>query len=350
MSSDVLGALTDINLEKGVSADYMKEKILKAIYAMCRNVYGVDDPIVNLDSNSGNLTVKFRKKVVEKVDDEQVQVSMKDALTIDPSAKLGDILDVELDTKQFGRIAAQTARSVIKQGIREGEKEATLKKLSSYENEIITAQVVKINWKTGFVILVFGKIEAFFPRNEKIPADLREGQFLKVYILKIETTSSSVYLLVSRSCPEFIKKLFESEVPEIADGTVVIKAIAREVGFRTKIAVFSNDPNVEAVGACIGNRGSRIELILEELAGEKIDIIKYHEDLSKFVEAAVAPASVVSVEDIKIEGERKRECSVVVNKDQLSLAIGAKGQNVRLASKLTFCKINLIPENVHYGE
>lgn len=348
MSNDFLRALDEINNEMGISADFIREKIKKAICAVCRNTYGVDDPTVEF-KDSGDLVVKIPKKVCEVASDEN-EISLADAIKIDPSSSIGDYVDVEIDTKQFGRISAQTARNVIRQGIRDGEKEIITEKLKCYEGEVVSAQIVRIN-RNGSMILKIGNTETILSNKEsQFACGKNEGDFLKVFVVRIESDSSSPVPIVSRSSPHLVEKLFEMEVPEISQGIVSIESIAREAGVRTKIAVKSSDPSVEAVGSCIGDRGLRVRPIVEELGGEKIDVIKYSEDPIEYISAAVAPAKVVDINILSTDDKAQNECTVTVPDDQLSLAIGVKGQNVKLASRLTGWKLNLRPESGFYGE
>lgn len=348
--SDLFGVLGEINSEMGIDLEYIKEKIAKAISAVCKNTYGID-ATVEFDVSSGEILVKADKTVCKKVEDDMIQISLDDALKINSSAKIGDTVNAKIDTKQFGRIAAQTVRNVIRQGIRDGERELAAKKLKCYEKELVSAKILRIDYKNNSAILKVGESETALSKHDfNFVAGRKEGDFLKVYVLRIETDSIMPVPIVSRSCPELVCKLFESEVPEIKEGIVVIKSVAREAGSRTKIAVASNDVAVDPVGACIGDHGSRIRAVTSELDGEKIDIIKYSDDSAQYISSAISPAVALSVQ-VDSESENiQNECCVTVPDNQLSLAIGIRGQNVRLASKLTGWKINLRPESGYYGE
>ncbi|MDR1241128.1 MAG: transcription termination factor NusA [Oscillospiraceae bacterium] len=353
MSNDLLNALSALNKDKGISIDYMAEKIARAVSVTCKNMYNLEDdePLVNFDINTGELTVKIVKSVVESVEISALQIDLSEAKNIDPEAEIGGTVEVSLDTKQFGRIAAQTARNIIRQGIHDGERELITKRLQGYEGEIVSSQVARINPRTGAIVLRIGECETSLPRSENnLVPGIKEGDYLKVYIIRVGAGERSPWISVSRSCPEFLKKLFETEIPEILDGVVSIKSIAREACSRSKIAVDSSDSAVDPVGACIGSHGSRIKEIAKELGDERIDIVRYYEDLEQFAESAISPAKAVSSALLpKKEGEQL-SCCVTVPDNQISLAIGSKGQNVRLASKLTGLKIDLRPESGYYGE
>jgi len=258
------------------------------------------------------------------------------------------VVDIPLQTKQFGRIAAQAAKHVIRQGIREAERGQMMQEFQSREHEIITAKVLRTDPTRGSVTLEIGKSEAMLTRAEQVPGEeLQAGDHVKVYVVEVAATERGPRVMLSRTHPGLVKRLFEMEVPELYDGTVELKAISREAGSRTKIAVYSKDPNVDAVGACIGPKGSRVAKIVDELGGEKIDVVKYSEDPAEFVAAALSPSQVVSVE---VAEDGSRACVVRVPDNQLSLAIGNKGQNARLAAKLTGWKIDIKPESGFYGE
>lgn len=348
--SDLFSALNEINSEIGIDLEYIKEKIVKAISAVCKNTYGIDTS-VEFDSKSGGIIVKAKKTVCEKVEDDMLQISLENALKINPEAKIGDSVEAIIDTKKFDRVAAQTVKNVIRQGIIDGKKELVAKKLSCYEKELVSAEIIQINNKNSSVVLKIGESETTLSKHDfNFIGEKSEGEFIKVYVLRIETDSVMPIPIVSRSCPELVCKLFESEVPEIKEGIVSIKSIAREAGSRTKISVSSNNPDVDPVGACIGDHGSRIRSVMFELNGEKIDVIKYSEDPVKYISSAISPASAISVQVDSEADNTQNECCVTVPDNQLSLAIGLKGQNVRLASRLTGWKINLRPESGYYGE
>ena len=301
-----------------------------------------------MDPDEGVFDVFLYKTAAAEVLDPDREISMEEAQKIMPTAAEGDKIAIKLDPKDFGRIAVQTARSIIRQGIRDGEKGQALAEYQSKLKEIVTATVEQVDPKTGSAMLRLGKSIAILPKNEQISGEvLTEGSQIKVYIVDIKTGGKEPRALISRTHPDLVRRLFESEVPEIFDGTVEIKSITREAGSRTKIAVFSKDENVDAVGACIGQRGQRVSAIVEILGGEKIDIVEYSEDPVKFITAALSPAEVVKLD---IDPDQERVCKATVPDSQLSLAIGNKGQNVRLAAKLTGWKIDIRPESGFYGE
>ena len=348
--SDILNALKEIKTEVGIDTESIKDSISKAILSVCKNTYGIEDPIIEFNP-SGELIVKVQKTVCEKVEDEMIQISLEDALKINSGVKMGDLVEDAVDTKQFGRIAAQTVRNVVRQGIRDGEKAIVTQKLRCYEKELVSAQIVRINRKLNTAILKIGEVETTLSRHDmNFLGKRKEGDFIKVYVVRIETDGIVPVPIVSRSCAELVRKLFEFEIPEISQGIVSIKSIAREAGLRTKISVSSNDPDVDPIGACIGTNRARIRTIINEIDGEKIDVINYYDDPVEYIGAAIAPARVVEVQVNSDSDNTQNECSVTVPDDQLSLAIGQKGQNVRLASRLTGWKISLRPESGYYGE
>jgi N utilization substance protein A len=261
---------------------------------------------------------------------------------------VGELVEIKIETKHLGRIVAQNAKHIIRQGLREAERGVVLKEFQSKEHEIVTALVKQVDEKRGTVTLEIGKHEALLPSAEQIQGEiLVEGKYTKVYVVDVLSTDKGPKLMISRTHPGLVKRLFEIEVPEIYDGTVEIKAIAREAGSRTKMAVWSKDENVDAIGSCIGSKGARIETVVEQLNGEKIDVINYSEDPVEFIKGALSPANVLGVEIL--DGDIK-SCSVTVPDNQLSLAIGNKGQNARLAARLTGYKIDIRPESGFFGE
>lgn len=343
-NKELFEALVLLEQERGISVDFMLDKIKKAIVTACKNSYnGNDDAIISIDSEKGKFEVYLRKNVVDEVADAGHEISLRDARCINPNAAVGEQVAVKLDTKDFGRIAAQTARNIIRQGIRDGERGLMLQEFENKRQELVTAVVEKIEPRSGAATLKIGKAEAFLPRGEQLVTDsFREGDHIKVYIADVKEGDKGPWAMISRTHPDMVKRMFEAEVPEIYDGTVEVKCIAREAGARTKMAVLSRDKNVDAVGSCIGPRGARVNTIVEELGGEKIDLVEYSEDPAVFIAAALAPAEVRRVE---ISPDEEKVCSVVVPNNQLSLAIGNKGQNARLAAKLTGWKIDIKPEN-----
>lgn len=343
-NKELFEALSLLEVERGISADFMFDKIKKAIVTACKNSYnGNDDVLIDIDEDKGKFEVYLRKTVVETVSDFGREISLADARAIDPGTDIGEQVSIKLDTKEFGRIAAQTARNIIRQGIRDGERGLMLQEFESKRQELVTAIVEKVDPRSGSATLKIGKSEAFLPKNEQLSSDdLKEGDHIKVYIADVKEGDKGPWAFISRTHPDMVRRMFEKEVPEIYDGTVEIKQVAREAGARTKLAVLSKDKNVDAIGACIGPKGARVNAIVEELGGEKIDIIEYDEDPVKFIAAALAPAEVLNVD---IDPEVENSCTVTVPNNQLSLAIGNKGQNARLAAKLTGFKIDIKPEH-----
>lgn len=349
MSSEIFDALRTLEKERGISMDFMLEKINKAIVTACKNGYdGNEDVIVNIDEAEGIFQVELLKTVVDEVYLPGKEISLEDARKINKKANIGDQVKIILDTKDFGRIAAQTARNIIRQGIKDGEKNQIAQEFQSKQNQIVSALIERIDEKTGAFTLRIGKAESTLPKGEQIGTEnVKEGDHIKVYVSEVKIMDKGPKIMISRSHPNFVRKLFESEIPEISDGTVEIKSVSREAGSRSKIAVFSNNPNVDAVGSCIGSHGSRLSSIIEELGGEKIDLIEYSDEPEKYVAAALAPANVIKVEfDPEVPGA----CRATVPDNQLSLSIGNRGQNVRLAAKLTGYKIDIRPESGFYGE
>ena len=346
---ELFDALALLEKERGIPADYMLSQIQKAIVIACKNTYGGNEDVnIIMDKDSGKFEVYLLKTVVEEIEDPNREITLEQARKINPSAQLEEKVGIELDPKQFGRIAVQTSRSIIRQGIRDGEKGQMLLEFQSRNQEIVTATVERIDPKSGAVTLKIGKAEAVLPKSEQVNGEeFREGEHIKVYIVDVRDGEKGPRAILSRTHPDFVKRLFETEVPEIFDGTVEIKSVSREAGSRTKMAVSSRDSDVDPVGACIGTRGTRVAAIVGELGGEKIDIIEYDETPEKFIAAALSPANVISVVPA---ADGAKSCKVTVPDGQLSLAIGNKGQNVRLAAKLTGWKIDIRPESGFYGE
>ena len=349
MNAEFFEALALLEKEKGISVEYLCEKIENAIaIAIRRDYIGTEDVKVIIDPETRTFDVAIRKLVVEEVEDPANQILLDKAVKYSKKAQLGDVVDIPLETKEFGRIAAQTAKHVIKQGIREAERGQVLKEFQSREHEIITATVVSTDPVRGSVTLEIDHNEAFLLKSEQIPGEVfQDGERTKVYVVEVTASERGPKVMISRTHPGLVKRLFEIEVPEIYEGTVEIKAVSREAGSRTKLAVWSKDPDVDAVGACIGTRGARVAKIVDELGGEKIDVVQYSEDPAEFIAAALSPAKVVSVE---VDPEGNKACKVKVPDEQLSLAIGNKGQNARLAARLTGWKIDIKPESGFWGE
>lgn len=349
MNAEFFEALSLLEKEKGISVEYLCEKIENAItIAIRRDYVGTEDVKVIIDPATRTFDVAIRKLVVSEVEDPANQILIDKAIKYSRKAQIGDVVDIPLETKEFGRIAAQTAKHVIKQGIREAERGQILKEFQSREHEIITATVINTDHIRGSVTLEIDHNEAFLLKSEQIPGEVfRDGEKIKVYVVEVTASERGPKVMISRTHPGLVKRLFEIEVPEIYEGTVEIKSVSREAGSRTKLAVYSKDPDVDAVGACIGTRGARVAKIVDELGGEKIDVVQYSEDPAEFIAAALSPAKVVSVE---VDPDGNKSCKVKVPDEQLSLAIGNKGQNARLAARLTGWKIDIKPESGFWGE
>ena len=324
----------------------MMEKITQALLSAYRRDHeGVGDNLV-IDADPDTCTVRLflKKDIVEEVDNPATEISLEEARLVLPQAQLGDVVRMEIKPKNFGRVAAQTARQVIVQGIREAEQGMIYDEFCNKEHELLTGIVTRIDPRNGSVTLRIHSgsefTDAYLGTNEQVKGEhYVEGQRLKVYVVEVRHATKGPQVLISRTHPGLVKRLFEMEVPEIYDGTVEIKSVAREAGSRTKLAVWSADPNVDPIGACVGPKGQRVNTIVEELKGEKMDIIRFSEDPTQYIAAALSPADVVSVEELP-DG---KSCRVVVPDDQLSLAIGKEGQNARLAAKLTGYKIDIKP-------
>ncbi len=348
-NKEFFAALKMMEEERGIPCEFIADKISEAITVAARKDYGGND-IVScvIDTENEIFTVTARKEIVDEVENSYTQISKEDAAAIDKSALEVGFIDIKLDPKKFGRIVAQNSKNNFRQGVREAEKGQVLAEFQSKTRELVTAVVERIDPKTGNAILTIGHNEATLPKLEQVPdEELCEGDHIKVYVVDVKETERGPRIMLSRTHPGLVKRLFETEVPEIFDGTIEIKAISRQAGSRTKMAVWSENSEIDAVGACIGPRGARVNKIVEELAGEKIDIVKYSEDPVAFVSEALSPAKVVSV---TVESTEPKVCVARVPEAQLSLAIGNKGQNVRLAAKLTGWKIDIHPESGFFGE
>ena len=300
---------------------------------------------MDIDPDTGRFDVALIQDIVADEDwyDEHAEIGVTEARKIRSSYEVGDRIITPLKTRDFGRIAAQTAKHVIRQGIREAERNQQLSEIQSRAHDIVQATVTRVDTEKGIVALDLGKGgEAVLPRNEQVPGEVyTEGETLQVYIVDVVSTERGPRVMISRTHPGLVKRLFELEVPEIYDGTVEIKSIAREAGSRTKMAVWSADPNVDPIGSCVGPKGGRVASIVNELGGEKIDIVKYSEDPEEYIAAALSPSEVISVTML----DDGKSCRVIVPDNQLSLAIGKEGQNARLAAKLTGYKIDIKPES-----
>ena len=348
-NAEFFEALRLLEKEKGISGEYLIEKIRTAVVLAVRRDFGGKENInVIMNPETNEFRVTITKTVVEEVEDADVELLVEQAKKYKKSAKLGDVIEIPLEPKQFGRIAAQSAKHVIRQGIREAEKGQQFEEFRRHNQELVTALVTRVDPVTGAASVEVGRADALLPKAEQIEGEeIREGMHIKVYVVDVKETEKGPRVYISRTHGGLVKRLFENEVPEIFDGTIEIKAIAREAGSRTKIAVLAHGENIDAVGSCIGQRGARVAKIVEELNGEKIDIVEYSEEPEKFITAALLPAKVVSVE---LDPDGAKACHVAVPESQLSLAIGNKGQNARLAAKLTGWKIDIRPESGFFGE
>ena len=339
MNKEFFDALDALEQEKGISKEYMLAKVEAALQNAIKREVGPTAMVrVVLDPVKKDLKVYQQRTVVEMVEDPIAEVAVEEAKTVSRRHKVGGIMETELKLKNFRRLSAQAAKQVIIQGIREAERANLARAYENKTEEIITATVYKVNDQTGDLILDIGNGTAVLQKAEQIPGEVhRPGDELKVYISEVRGSESrGPIVLLSRVHPGFVKRLFELQIPEIADGTVEIKGVSRDAGSRTKIAVYSKDEDVDAIGACIGQGGIRIATILGELSHEKIDIVHYSEIPEEYIAQALSPAT---VESVTMEGERA--CRVIVAQNQLSLAIGKEGQNARLAAKLTGYKIDI---------
>ena len=350
-NKELFEALRMFEKEKDIPMDYMLQQIEKAIVIACKNYYdGNENVVFKVDPEKNTFDVKLVKTIVDEVDNPNYEVTLEQARQINKRKKfaVGDEIQVPLDPKKLGRIAVSSARNVIRQGISTGEKGRALLEFQSKLGEIVTATVERIDPKSGIATIKIGKSEAMLPKNEQIGLDnLQEGDRVKVFISDVKDNERGPHAFISRTHPGLVKRMFEQEVPEIYDGIVEIKSVAREAGSRTKMAVVSGNPDVDAIGACIGPKGARVNSIVSELGGEKIDIIEYSEDPEKYISSALSPADVIKVEIVDAD---KKSCKATVPDGQLSLAIGNKGQNARLAARLTGWKIDIRPESGFYGE
>ncbi|NLK39700.1 MAG: transcription termination/antitermination protein NusA [Clostridiales bacterium] len=338
MNAEFFEALDLLEKEKGIPKEYMLERVHAALIgAFKRDRGGNTNVRVAIDPVKKDIRVYEQRAIVEEVTDESTEISLEDAKKLNKRYKLGGIAEIEVKTKNFRRLSASAAKQIIIQGIREAERSILIKEYESKREEIVTAIVTKIDDSNGNVILDTGTSQAVLLKSEQIPGErFTVGDRIKVFITEVHRELRGPIVTLSRIHPGLVKRIFELEIPEIQDGVVLIKGVAREAGSRTKIAVESRDPDVDPIGACIGNRGMRINSIINELRGEKIDIVKYSQDPAEYISAALSPAEVISVE---IDGERS--CKVIVAPDQLSLAIGKEGQNARLVARLTGYKIDI---------
>lgn len=347
MNKEFFEAVALMEKEKGIHAEYLYDKISEAIVKAVRKDYNNKDVVAcDIDPEAKTMRVYVHLNIVEELEDWDTDILVEDAIEYRADAKAGETLEIDLDTMKFGRIAAQTAKHVIRQGIKDAERGQIIKDFQSKTKDLISAKVGRIDPINGNVTLEIGKGTAVLPKAEQVPGEtFTEGQMTKVYISEVKETERGPRIMISRTHAGLVRRLFEQEVPEIYDGIVTIHSVSREAGIRTKMAVSTKDENVDPIGACIGQRGARVNNIVEVLGGEKIDIVKYSEDPAEFIGAALAPANVLEVEIISAEDKK---CQVTVPDHQLSLAIGNKGLNAKLAAKLTGWKIDIKPESGFY--
>ncbi len=340
MNTELLEALNTIEREKDISKETLLEAIENSLLTACKNHFGKADNIkVSIDHQTCDFSVFAEKTVVEEVEDEVMEISVADAKLMDSRYDVGDIVNVEVKSKEFGRIATQNAKNVILQKIREEERKILFDQYYEKERDVVTGVVQRYMGRN--ISINLGKVDAVLTEAEQVRGEVfQPTERIKLYIVEVKDTTKGPKVIVSRTHPELVKRLFEAEVTEVRDGTVEIKSIAREAGSRTKIAVWSNDPDVDSVGACVGMNGARVNAIVSELRGEKIDIINWDENPAYMIENALSPAKVISV----IADADAREAKVVVPDYQLSLAIGKEGQNARLAARLTGFKIDIKSE------
>ena len=346
-TKEFFDALSYISTEKGVEISSLVKKLETAIVLAVKKQYGRVEKInVVIDIENLNFDVSFSKLVVEEVKNKVNEISLQDALKVDKNAKIGEYISIEVDSKHIGRLAAQAAKQQIMQGIKEIERENVIEKIGDKIGRILTVKVEAVDPVFGNVIFKIDDSEVILFKNHQLLNDrFAVGDLVKVYAIEVDSSGSGSLIKISRTHPNFVKSLFELEIPEIEEGKVLIKRIARQAGVRTKIAVYSEDENIDPVGCCIGARGCRIESIINELRGEKIDIIRFSDDAKQFVSSALSPAKVLEVEILDIEGVEKI-AYISVSGNQTSLAIGANGLNVKLAAMLTGYKIDISPQNV----
>ena len=340
MNKDFLDALTELEREKNISKEDIITAIEDAVELAYKKNYGNYPNVrVLVDREDGEVLVLMSKEVVSEVEDDMMEVSIEEARSYDERYEVGDVIEYQVDPKDFGRIAAQTAKQVVVQRIREAERRNSYDEFVNKQGEIVTAKIERIN--NGTMFLSVGNSEGILPLSEQVKTEsFNVGDRIKVYVIDVKKATKGPQIFLSRSHPGLVRRLFELEVPEISDGTVEIKGIAREAGSRTKIAVYSHDENVDPVGACVGNRGTRVQSIVDELFGEKIDIIVWDEDPAVLISNVLKPAEVEGVY-INYVSEKEKMATAVVPEQQLSLAIGREGQNVRLAARVSGWKIDI---------
>lgn len=347
MASELIEALEILEKEKDISKEAILRAIEEALVTAYKNQYtkkndsilAAENVFAKVDVETGQFYVFAEKEVVDEVENSLLEISLEDAKSIYPGCEVGEIVRLAAESKEFSRIATQNAKNVLMQKLRESEKDNVYQEFLAKEKEIITGVVQRVN--DSFVTVNLGKADGILNENEQVKSErLRPNERIKVYVLEVKNNKKNLRILVSRTHPELVRKLFESEVAEVKDGTVEIKSIAREAGSRTKMAVYSNDPDVDPVGACVGMNGMRVNAVVEELKGEKIDIINWSDNAAILIENALSPAKVISV----IADAEEKTATVIVPDYQLSLAIGKEGQNARLAARLTGFKIDILNE------
>lgn len=340
MNTELMEALTILEKEKNISKDVMMDAIENSLISACKNHFGTSDNIkVIMDRDTCDYAVYAEKNVVEEVEDPALEISLEEAEKLDSALQVGDIAQIPVHSKEFGRIATQNAKNLILQKIREEERKVVFDQYFEKEKDIVTGIVQRYVGKN--ISINLGRADAMLTENEQVKGEVfQPTERIKLYVVEVKNTPKGPKILVSRTHPELVKRLFEAEVAEVRDGTVEIKSIAREAGSRTKMAVWSNDPNVDPVGACVGMNGQRVNAVVNELRGEKIDIINWDENPALLIENALSPAKVISV----MADPEEKMASVIVPDYQLSLAIGKEGQNARLAARLTGYKIDIKSE------
>lgn len=341
-TKELITAIEELEKERGISKEYLLSSLETALVtAYKRNFDSAENVKVNMDENTGDIKVYAVKTVVEEVLDDQLEISLEEAKKENKNAKIGDEVEIEIIPRNFGRIAAQTAKQVIVQKIREAEREIIYSEYSDQKGEIVSGPIQKAD--KGIVVMDLGKIEGVMPLKEQVPTEhYKVNDKIKAYVIDVEKGEKGApQVIVSRSKPDFVRKLLEFEIPEIYEGLIEIKSVSRDPGKRSKIAVYSQDPNIDPVGSCVGQKGIRIQNVINELNGEKIDIIEWNPDISIFIASALLPAKIMAVDS----KEEERFAQVIVPDDQLSLAIGKAGQNARLAAKLTNWKIDIKSES-----
>ncbi|APT14598.1 transcription termination factor NusA [Lactobacillus jensenii] len=343
MTKEMLEAFATLENEKGIKQEIIVDAIKAALVAAYKKNYNQAQNVeVDFDERKGNFKVMAIKTVVDEVQDARLEVSLKEALEINKAYEVGDEIKFEVTPKDFGRISAQTAKQVIMQRLREAERNHIVSEYSQYQDELVTGVVERHD--NRFVYVMIDKVEAVMPRGDQMPNEVYNPQDkIRVLVTKVGNDTKGAQIVVSRTAPDMVKRLFEQEVPEVYDGTVQIVSVAREAGDRTKIAVKSDDPNIDPVGTCVGPKGARVQNVVNELGGENIDIVKYEDDPADFIANALNPAEVIAAQFG--EDEDEKSALVIVPDYQLSLAIGKKGQNVRLAARLTGYKIDIRPES-----